>query len=157
MTLRVDMSDFNKKFTTMMNRTVPEAIEYGMKEVAAEILIDVASEEPTAPLMTGRLRGSGSAFYQNKLVGLSPNHGTGTPLLTIADSVDSRQKKLTIIYNTPYARLWHEMVPANWFLRRPTPFKEPTAGIKFLELKLLRNRFIYMNLLGNAMSRRMSQ
>jgi hypothetical protein len=60
------------------------------------------------PIMTGRLRASGSVFVGNKFVGDSSDkpviEGPATPNKSHSDNIDT----VTVGFNTPYAARWHE-------------------------------------------------
>jgi hypothetical protein len=78
------------------------------------------------PVLTGLLRGSGSAFVGSKYIGATPQfNGEGEP----NKSLSEKEGIVTVGFNTPYAHRWHE----NEF--NPGPFSQQSGdvGYKYLE------------------------
>lgn len=69
-------------------------------------IVNGSPTEPTVPpILTGRLRGSGSVFLGGKNVYETPKyHGEGTP----NRSFSGKEGVVTIGFNTEYAARWHE-------------------------------------------------
>jgi len=59
--------DFQRKMKNIVNNAMPEAVEKGLGVAVLQLLNDCIMEVPTVPIKEGWLRGSGSAFVQNKL------------------------------------------------------------------------------------------
>jgi len=116
------------------------AAKEGMAKAGMQLLNDCIIQIPTVPLKEGTLRGSGSVFMQNKLVGISPKKfGKGNP----SPDDHAKLKENTIItvvgFNTPYARRHHEV---------PAKFIEPGSGNKYIQAKLERNAQEYFILVA---------
>jgi hypothetical protein len=81
----------------------------------------------TPPVLTGLLRGSGSAFVGSKFVGATPKfNGEGNP----NKSFSEQKGIITVGFNTPYAHRWHE----NKFIPGPVSQRGPgDVGDKYLE------------------------
>lgn len=126
-----------------LNNLAFEAAKKGVGRAMLQVKTDTIMQRPTAPLDEGFLRGSASIFVNNESVNQPPSPGEKTGKRVTSYSI--RLKKFQIVgvigFNVPYAARWHE-VPAN--------FKEPTAGNKYLEVKLVNNRNTYRNIVGNA-------
>lgn len=81
----------------------------------------------TPPILTGRLRGSGSAFVDSKVIGTTDN-GNGTPNM----SHTTRKNEIAIGFNTPYAARWHE----NPFVPGPISEQSGNVGNKYISIHL---------------------
>ncbi len=137
-----DTSDFDRKFRNIVDRAVPERIEKGLGRAMLQVLNDCVMEIPTVPIKEGWLRGSGSIFVQNKLIGVSTFGKLGFANLEYADLIRPSEFVGVIGFNTPYAAKLHEGITFK--------FTEPSAGPKYLESKLMRNRLRYMQIIANA-------
>lgn len=135
-----DKKDFDRKMERLVARTIPQELEKGMAKAGMQLLNDCTMQAPTTPLDEGTLRGSGSVFVENQLVGRSPKtRGRGTPSLEHREKLKKDQTVVVVGFNTPYAGRVHEGVGIkNW--------SEPSSGPKFLEAKLANNRDEYMKI-----------
>lgn len=141
MEIRFDFSDFQKKFGDVVRRQVPEATEKGIGVAMLQMLNDCVMEVPTVPIKEGWLRGSGSIFVQNKLVSVS-KHGKKKYANTDFSEYIGNERLIGVIgFNTPYAAKMHEGIGYN--------FTDPSAGAKYLESKMLRNKDTYMLIIAN--------
>jgi len=118
--------DFDIKFPKITQKRIPEDAAQAIFQVAAIVLKDAITEEPTAPKNKGTLRRS------QKIERPKVEHG--------AISIE-------IGFNTEYAAKLHE-APSNW------NWSEPGSGPKFLEAKLSRNREKYMRETAERMRRK---
>lgn len=127
-------------------KQVPAAAQKGMGMAALQLMGDCILVEPTVPLKTGRTRGSGTAFTQNRFVGDSQEHvipregqikGRPTPDRSFKVPMAPNSIVGVVLFNTEYAWKIHELQPRNWQKRRDTPFVEPSSDIKWMETKLV--------------------
>jgi hypothetical protein len=102
-------------------------------KVGIQLINNIVNGSPNSgivpPILTGRLRGSGSVFLGKKLVNQTPQvRGEGTPNTSYA----GKDGEITVGFNTPYAAKWHEK-PFN-----PGPFsiQSGDVGNKFVEKHL---------------------
>lgn len=117
--------------------------EKGVGRAMLQLRTDMIMQRPTAPIDEGFLRGSTSIFVQNKKVEVPKLADEKTE-----NQVDQHYIKIAnteivglIGVNVPYAARHHE-VPAN--------FQEPSAGNKYLESKLSRNKKTYAKIVANS-------
>lgn len=145
MKLELNSKDFDKKFAKIVNKAVPEALEKGLARACFNLLRDCIMVIPTVPLKEGWLRGSGSIFVQNKLVGTSegmPGAKAGKAEKKHSEEVGRNQTYGMVAFNTPYASRLHEGVDFQ--------FTEPSSGAKFLEDKIKTRRQMYMKTIALA-------
>jgi hypothetical protein len=142
MSLIFDTSDFDRKFRDVVRRAVPERVEVGMGRAALQLLNDCIMEVPTVPIREGWLRGSGSAFVQNKLVGVSTAGLPGMANTDYAESMGPEEFVGVVGFNAPYAARLHEGITFH--------FTEPSSGPKYLESKLMRNGNRFMEIIAGA-------
>lgn len=157
--------DFRGGFTRIAIKQAPMAAQVGMGQAALQLMGDAILIEPTVPLKTGRTRGSGSAFTQNKFVGDSQENvipregqikGTPTPARTFIVPIPSNTIISVVLFNTEYAWEIHELRPLGWNKgpnKRATPFHEPSADIKWLETKLVGFQKKYFGIVRNEVAR----
>ena len=82
------------------------------------------------PILTGRLRGSGSAFVEGLFVGSTDDdYPEGTPAKSGAEDV---RGEVMIAFSTPYAMRWHE----NPFNPGPVSEAAGNTGTKYVEKHL---------------------
>jgi hypothetical protein len=141
---KLDFSDFNKKFKGVTEKIIPECAEVGMGRAALQLMNDAIMTVPTVPLREGWLRGSGSAFVNNKLIGLSSEkHGKAGKANTVSvESMNSDDIVGMVGFNTPYAARIHEGIGFK--------FREPSSGPKYLESKLMSNGETYFKIIAQA-------
>ncbi|MDD5585025.1 MAG: hypothetical protein PHV55_08230 [Candidatus Omnitrophica bacterium] len=131
-----DTTDFDEKFQKIIKETYPELIKKGLARAMFNLMRDCVMQAPTVPIREGWLRGSASIFVQNKLVGVSPYGKPGFATTNLAAAITAGKYVGTIIFNTPYAAKIHEGIGFK--------FREPSAGPKYLEAKLMGNGRSYM-------------
>lgn len=143
--LSIDLGDFEKKMGELQNKIAPEAVERAMALAGMQALNDAVMDSPTVPLDEGTLRGSGSVFVNNKLIGTSDQNvhtGNPTPAKQHSEFIPPGAVIAVVGFNTPYAARLHEHPKYN--------FAEPGSGGKFLSHKLTNNRNDYMRIVARA-------
>jgi hypothetical protein len=139
-----DLLDGLRRFENEFKRRV----ERGLAKAGMRCLRDCVMDMPTVPVDEGTLRGSGSVFVGNRLVGTSEKRGSGgTPATEIGATLARNNLTATIGFNTPYAAYQHEGHRADGS-HSVTEYTEPSAGPKFLENKLNGNRDDYMAIIA---------
>jgi len=139
---KFDFSDFNKKFKKIAEQIIPQRAEKGMAKAGMQLLNDSIMQRPTVPIREGTLRGSGSVFVQNKLIGRTPSvKGKGNPATDDSIAIGKNEIVARVGFNTPYAARVHEV---------PMKFSEPSAGNKYLESKMSKNKNLYFKIVANA-------
>lgn len=142
MSLIFDTSDFDRKFKRIVEKAIPDSVERGIGKAMLQLMNDCIMENPTVPLLEGWLRGSGSAFVQNKFVGdSSARYKDKFACKSHQESLGNNMIGM-VGFNTPYAAKLHEGVGLH--------FTEPSAGPKYLESKLMRNKNRYMKIVANT-------
>jgi len=136
MRFQLDTQNFDKKMQRLIKHTIPSLVEKGMGRAMLSLMNDCILEVPTVPLKEGWLRGSGSVFVQNKLVGTSPHGRPGRAVTAHIEPPRPHTWIGAIGFNTPYAARLHEGLGFT--------FTEPSAGPKYLESKLLQHRNDYI-------------
>lgn len=142
MSLEFDTSDFDKKFKAIVSRAIPELAEKGIGRATLQLLNDCVMEIPTVPIKEGWLRGSGSVFIQNKLIGVSKFGKPGEANKDHSEAIGSKEYVGVCGFNVPYAAKMHEGINFH--------FTEPSSGAKYMESKLMRNRNRYMEIIANT-------
>ncbi len=138
----IDFSDFAKKFKKIAEDVVPSLAEKGVGRATLQLLNDCVMEVPTVPLLESFLRGSGSAFVQNKLVAVS-EHGKPRDAATVStESIKPGDVVGMVGFNSVYAARQHEGIDFK--------FTEPSSGPKYLESKLHRNKERYFSIIANT-------
>ena len=66
------------------------------------------NESVVPPILTGRLRGSGSVFVGAVLVGTSESMTRSSGATPAKSNNENNEQVVTIGFNTPYAAKWHE-------------------------------------------------
>jgi hypothetical protein len=99
-------------------RKIPAAVQMAGASVGLAILDDAVNEEPTPPIDTGLLRGSGFVYSAGRLVKAGPR-------AAVASSFPAGGKGYEIVvgFNTPYAKYQHEGL-------QPGPGVETSSGRK---------------------------
>ena len=117
------------------------AAEQGMGLAMMALQRDCIMETPTVPIDEGTLRGSGSIFVGNKLIGTSESLSkkSGTPNRDY--SFTGNGIVGTVGFNTPYAARWHE-TDAN--------FRETSSGKWYLIDKMKRFKNDYMKIIADV-------
>lgn len=138
--LFMDFTDFINGLKAYSHR-VREAVEIGMGKAALQLMNDSVMLRPTVPHKEGTLRGSGSAFVNNKLVGTSSHGKSGEACTSFNETIKKDQIVAVVGFNTPYASRHHEV---------PAEFSEESAGNKYLESKMIRNKKVYYKIIANT-------
>lgn len=141
-----DFSEFNKEFKKI-DKLIIKAIKDGMTVAGIQLMNDAMMEEPTVPHKEGYLRGSGSVFVQNKMVGKSTQGNNRDVNTNMSEEIPNNTIMVVVGFNTPYAARWHEVEPGT------VTFQEPSAGPKFLEKKLVQNKKTYFKIVANRIKR----
>lgn len=136
MEFRLDTSIFDEKFKKLAKEVMPEKFEEGMGRAMLLCLGDCIMEVPTVPIKEGWLRGSGSIFAQNKLVGVSTHGKPGMATMDYSEPIRPNEVVGHVLFSTPYAARLHEGITFH--------FTEPSSGPKYLESKLLKNGQHYL-------------
>jgi len=135
-----------ESFLTRLNladRKVREAARKGMAKGCMRLLGDAVMEAEKVPIDEGTLRGSGSVFVGNTLIGTSEasGGGLGTPARSLGIQTAGGQALIgTVGFNTPYAAWLHEHPELN--------FSEEGTGAKYLEKKMSAHRERYMGIVA---------
>jgi len=146
--ITLDTSEFESKLNRIDKVLMPEALRKGMGRAVMQLLNDAAMEIPTVPLLIGTLRGSGSAFVDNKYIGSSANPtGLGTPSTVACEVLRPDEVLGMAAFNTPYAARLHE--------HPEFKFTEPGSGGKYLEASLAFNSQVYMHIIADALKEAM--
>ena len=123
----LDFRNFNKKFTNIVQRAAPKSVEIGLREAGQELKLDADNVPPRTPKKEGFLRGSGKVS-EVKVMGKSA--------------------EITVSYDKPYARRWHEVEPGT------IKWSEPDVGPKYLESKMVRFKNKYMDIIAAVIRKR---
>ncbi|HOE64492.1 MAG TPA: hypothetical protein PK650_13065 [Candidatus Sumerlaeota bacterium] len=151
----VDMSDLIKGLNKSDAR-IMEAIEKGLAQAGMQLLNDATLQIPATPLDEGTLRGSGSVFVGNKLVGTSPPiNGKGEPNRQHQEPMISMVKTATVGFNTPYAAWLHETPELDFgSTREKRGLPRPTGtGAFYLSKKMATNFRLYMQIVAHSIKR----
>lgn len=127
---------------------VSKAGERGTGKAASQLLNDATMEIPATPLEEGTLRGSGSAFVNNKLVAVNPPQGGNpTPATEDNEPVPADMFVGVVGFNTPYAAYQHEGERKDG-THKVQNYTDSGAGAKFLEKKLVEEFDEYQAIVG---------
>ncbi len=138
--------DLERELIRLLKTANPAAIKRGMGKAGLVLMNDCLRQVPTVPKDEGTLRGSGSVFVDNKLIKTSADMGNGgTPATAMSDAVKQGVSVATVGFNTPYAARLHE--------HPEFEFKEPSAGGKFEEEPMNRNRMKYMQIVATELQK----
>ncbi|GAG56946.1 unnamed protein product, partial [marine sediment metagenome] len=113
----LDFKDFDKKFTRIIERAIPEAAADGLRQAGQEWKLDADNVEPRTPHKEGFLRGSGEVSKAK---------------------ITARSIDVEVTYDEPYAKRWHEAEPGT------VKWSELGVGPKYLESKAVRFMKKYM-------------
>lgn len=123
----LDFSDFNKKFTNIVQRAAPESARIGVREACQEWKLDADNVPPKTPHKEGFLRGSGEVSEAE---------------------IKGSEISGSVSYHKPYAARWHEAEPGT------VKWSEPGVGPKFLESKAVRFAKKYIGIIAAVIRRR---
>lgn len=144
--MTINTSEFDRQINIYATVVIPNGSKAGMKKAVLALMEDAVIEEPTAPVRDKYLRGSGSAFVQNELVGhskygvIAPDN-KGRPATQHVEPIQDGQTIGVVGFNRRYAALWHETEPEGGF-------RVAGCGKKYLESKLARNADKYTGLIA---------
>lgn len=132
-----DSSDFEENFDVLMKNVIQAIMKKGMLQAGRMLLRDAIMEEPMVPLDEGTLRGSGSVFVNNELVGTSGDLGqeVSTPASADDQPIPADTVIGTVGFNTPYAAHLHE--------HPEYEFQHAGTGGKYLESKLVNGNLYF--------------
>jgi hypothetical protein len=121
-----------------------DAAHRGLVLAGMRLIRDAVMEQPTVPIDTGHLRGSGTVHARNVMQYASAEFGSGTP-----NNGPEQTGALTAVvgFNQPQAARLHEHPEYH--------FTDPDAGGKYLELKMQRNAKAYGKIIGAAIKERL--
>lgn len=131
------------------------AARKGLARAGMLCLRDAVMDAPMVPLDEGTLKGSGSVFVGNDLVGTSEQFASGnpqakpTPATEYAEQLAADQLKATVGFNTPYAARLHEGVEFE--------FQHSGHGAKYLESKLAEKGDFYMQEIADTIDSEMAK
>lgn len=146
----IDLTELFKGLKVLERASVAD-LQMGMRRAAIQVLNDAVMEEPTVPHREGWLRGSGSSFVDGEFVAVSKRGKSRYE--TYSDGGKSREPSAVtglVGFNAPYAAKFHEAEPGEY------TFSEPSAGPKYLEAKLSKNRQTYFRIILNYLKKRLS-
>lgn len=140
--LRVDI-DKAMRDLIKTNVQIKGSAKVGVARSMLQLKTDMIMQRPTAPIKEGFLRGSTSIFVMNKKIQAPPIGDEKTDQQVDHHSISIKKTEIVglIGVNVPYAARWHEV---------PATFSEPSAGNKYLESKMSRNKFTYKRIITNA-------
>ncbi len=123
----MDTRDFDKNFSRVIEKTIPQATKKGLVKAAWEALRDAEKEEPTVPADEFHLRASKEVHEARDLFDLFVEFG----------------------FNIEYAARMHEM-PGGFYYENPTT---PGSGPKFLETKIVKYKEKYIEIIALSISK----
>ena len=142
--LKMDFREFNRGMQ-LTKRIFVKHGKKGLGKAGAALMDDTVTGMPTAPLLLGYLRGSGSVFVDNKLIAMS-KHGLPDYVATVCTlPLKSGEIKAIVLFNVPYAARWHETLP------KSGAFSEPSAGIYYMSSKMLANLKKYRDIIAESL------
>jgi len=126
------------RFTLYMKNTNPGGpVDVKAKSaMGLQLINNVVNGSPgssvTPPVLTGRLRASGSAFVGGRFVGDTSKLGVSGGQATPNRSYSEKNTVVTIGFNTEYAARWHERP----FRPGPVSTQSGNVGTKYVEKHL---------------------
>lgn len=148
-----DFKDFDNKLLKLTRDIIPERTEKGIGKACLQLLNDCVMQQPTVPIKEGFLRGSGSIFVDDKFVTASPHGKKGMANENLSGTQKVNKIVGVVGFNAPYASRLHEGEITRKISRRASvksaiTFSEPSAGPKFLESKMVKNRKLYFEIIN---------
>ena len=125
----------------------------GLKLALAELMRDIVEEAPTAPILTGALRGSMTYFVNKVFKGSSEKYGP--PTFQLTTNTETRRKdeeEGMLVVNAPYATVQHEQFSTKRVDGVPGSI-HPTAGRFYMLRKLRQFGGKYMDIITDEMKR----
>jgi len=131
---KLDFSNFNAGTKEYINLCKSEYAPEGVEKALSQVLIDAKQKPPKVPYKWGALRGSGMIEKIEKV---------GDLIIGIVSFGEGETGD-----EAPYAARWHEAEPGT------VKFKEPGAGPKYLESKLINYGEEYLKIIAETIKRR---
>lgn len=117
-----------KTYFGKVDTVTPLALGKGGLQLLNNTINGSPAAKAVPPKLTGHLRGSGSVFVGNKLVGdTQKNESSGTPNRDHSDS----DNVITVGFDTPYAAKMHEHIGVDYKLG-PISEKSGNVEVQFL-------------------------
>lgn len=140
--VKVDTSEVDKNITKLAKKS-PKAIDAALAVAGIQFLTwcntGSSKQSRTPPIRRGFLRGSGSVFVGNTLVGKA----SGYPNDDALGSYSGGEHTITWVYNANYATKMHETT----YELGPYSAQAGNAGNKWLELHLQNDKELLMSLI----------
>jgi len=130
--LYLDSSEFDKKFSDLVERAIPGDAQGGLADAMNEVLSDSIELPPQAPKEIGDLWGSTAGTVK----------------------VETKYKLLSVRggFNLKYAHRHHEVAPGTYKYTTDKGARQP--GPKFMLSKMARYANRYMEIVADAIRRR---
>jgi len=144
MSVELDTSDFEPKLDKFMLKSAIIGLRKGLGLAWTELMKDIVSEIPTAPILTSALRGSITVFVNKVLVAASRY---GIPLFQQRKNTEPKYRKgeeALLVVNAPYATIQHEKFENK---------SEPSAGRFYVLKKLVQFRNKYGKIVVDEMKK----
>lgn len=146
MAMELDLREFDKRFKTLVETSVPSAVSWGIFRAGNELLRDAIYKVPKAPFEEGHLRASAMTMTSDGV--LRPFNEAPDPMKAI-NAKDGDEYSLVAGFNIVYAHRWHELTPEedariNWTL--------DGSGRKYLETKMIRYKEDYAKIVANYLA-----
>lgn len=138
----MDAEEFKWRFGVELTRDLGEKIKRGLAKAGVALMEDTVEELPTTPILTSALRGSGAVFVAGEKVGDSSRHRVGQAVDYQANTAEptATDTCADIVFNAPYAAKQHEEFPRK---------SEPTAGMKYMERKMVGGGMRYFGIVAD--------
>lgn len=138
----MDTSEFEQLFGVKLTKDLGEKIVRGLGKAGKALMDDTVDDLPTTPILTSALRASGAVFVDGKKVADSSqrNVGGAKDFQAVNAEPTATSQTADIVFNAPYAAKQHEEFPVK---------SEPTAGMKFMEKKLVGNALKYFGIVAD--------
>ena len=158
---QTDHGDFFRKFNKLVQVSTPAALEKGMSQAGFLWLRDSIMEINRVPLDKGPLRGSGSVFVGNTLIGTSAKAGAAVKLNEDGDGEPATELSqrdwfgrmiLTVGFNTAYAAYQHEGIRMDG-THIVKLYQHSGTGKKFLTGKMVGNGYHYLEGINNVLKK----
>lgn len=142
LTAYMDTSEFEHLFGVKLTKDLGDSIVRGLGKAGKALMDDTVADLPTTPILTSALRASGAVFVDGKKVADSSQNNVGGAKDFQAATAEATATSTTadIVFNAPYAAIQHEEFPVK---------SEPTAGMKYMETKLVENALKYFGIVAD--------
>jgi len=131
MSVEMDTREFERDLDRFMLKDAIIGLRKGLGLAWTELMKDIVSEIPTAPILTSALRGSITVFVNKILVGDSSQYQSGGENYRQLKNTEPKWNKgeeALLVVNAPYATVQHENFPDK---------SEPGAGRFYVLRKLV--------------------